>query len=44
MNTVGYHVEVYCAMLWSLQQAGGDVTMYVQANETSNIEAVISGW
>lgn len=44
VNSVGFHIEVYCAMLWSLQQAGGNVTLYVDPENTHDIRAVIQSW
>ena len=44
VNAVGFHVEVYCALLWSLQQAGNNVTLYVEPKQTHDIQAVIHSW
>ena len=43
MNAVGYHIEVYCALLWSLQQAGSNVTLYVDP-KSYDIQSVIGSW
>ncbi len=44
INGVGFHTEVYCALLWSLVQASVNVSAHVLTSTTSGIEEVISGW
>lgn len=44
VNGVGFHTEVYSALLWSLVQANASVSAFVVTNHTSGIEEVIGGW
>ena len=44
INGVGFHTEVFCALLWSLVQANVNVSAHVLTSTTSGIEEVISGW
>lgn len=44
VNLVGFHNEVYTALLWSFQQAGGNVTAFVDTLSTWDIEHVLTGW
>ena len=44
VNGVGFHVEVFCALLWSLVQANASVSAFVVTNHTSGIEQVIQTW
>ena len=44
VNGVGFHTEVYTALLWSLLQANASVNAFVVTNHTSGIKEVIKGW
>lgn len=44
INGVGFHTEVYCALLWSLVQANVNISAHVLTNTISGIDTVISGW
>lgn len=44
INGVGFHTEVYSALLWSLVQADVNVSAHVLTSTTSGIEKVIGGW
>ena len=44
VNGVGFHTEVYSALLWSLVQANASVSAFVITNHTSGIEEVIGSW
>lgn len=44
VNGVGFHTEVYCALMWSLVQADANVSAYVLTHNTLGMENVISGW
>ena len=44
LNGVGFHTEVYSALLWSLVQAKASVSAFVITNHTSGIEEVIAAW
>ena len=44
LNGVGFHTEVYSAVLWSLVQANASVSAFVITSHTSGIEDVIGGW
>lgn len=44
VNGVGYHTEVYCALLWSFTQAGSTPTAFVLRDATTGMEDVISEW
>ena len=44
INTVGFHNEVYTALLWSFQRAGGNVTAFVETTATWQIQDVLQNW
>ncbi|KAK9837010.1 hypothetical protein WJX81_006780 [Elliptochloris bilobata] len=44
VNGVGFHTEVYCAVLWSLVQVRANVSAFVATDRTSGIEEVIKDW
>ena len=44
VNGVGFHMEVYSALLWSFQRAGSRPEAFVLTEATSSIEDVISDW
>lgn len=44
VNGVGFHTEVYCALLWSFRRAGTLPKAYVLKTATSGIEDEISDW
>lgn len=44
LNGVGYHTEVYCALLWSFMRAGTLPEVFVLKEATSGIQDVISDW
>ncbi|KAK9802018.1 hypothetical protein WJX73_002032 [Symbiochloris irregularis] len=41
VNTIGFHNEVYAALLYSFQQAGGDAEAFVELPATNNIQEVL---
>ena len=44
LNGVGFHTEVYCALVWSFRRAGMLPKAYVLKDTTSGIEDVMSDW
>ena len=44
LNAVPYHNEIYASLLWTLQQAGHNVTLFVEPREAHNMQAVIQSW
>ncbi len=44
VNDVGFHNEVYVALLWSFVRSGASVDVFVHTQATWNIESVISDW
>lgn len=44
VNGVGYHTEVYTALLWSFQQAGASSTAFVEKDSNAGIQDAISDW
>ena len=44
VNGVGFHTEVYCALLWSFVRAGLDTEAFVELAATARVEDVIQGW
>ena len=44
LNGVGFHTEVYCALLWSFTRAGTLPSAFVLKEATSGIQEVISDW
>ena len=44
VNGVGYHTEVYTALLWSFQQAGVSSAAFVEEDSNAGIQEVISDW
>ena len=44
LNGVGFHTEVYCALLWSFKRAGTSPKAFVLKKAASGIEDVISDW
>jgi hypothetical protein len=44
INGVGFHTEVYCALLWGFTQAGATPTAFVLKEATGRIEHVIAEW
>ncbi|MCJ1427022.1 hypothetical protein MMC29_004925, partial [Sticta canariensis] len=41
VNQVGFHNEVYSALIWSFQRAGANVTAFVDTMSTWQIEEVL---
>ena len=44
LNQVGFHNEVYTALLWSFHSAGANVTMFIATGATWQIEDVLQSW
>lgn len=44
VNQVGFHNEVYAALLWSFQRAGANATVFVEMEYTWAIQDVLRGW
>lgn len=44
VNTVGFHTEVYCAVIWAFQKCGAKTTAFVDLESTSGAQHVIRDW
>ena len=44
VNQVGFHNEVYSALLWSFQQSGANATAFVEMDFTWHIQDVLRDW
>ena len=44
LNGVGFHTEVYCALLWAFKRAGTFPKAFVLKKAASGMEDVISDW
>lgn len=44
LNDVGFHNEVYVALLWGLTRGGQTVDVFVHTQSSWHIESTISEW